>query len=522
MLPPVLPPLPRDRDEARRYFLAADAEICRRSYRAFAERAWPLAEPATPFIANWHVDAVCEHYEALIRGQIRKLIVNIPPGCAKSLLGPSLLPAWTWTIRPEWRGLFGSYSEALSIRDSVRTRTVVESPWYQERFCLDPLRGFKRAWGLKSDQNAKDFFENTLSGFRIALTVAGKGTGYRGNLVCVDDALNVFDAKSKAKKEAGIFWWDQQMSNRVNDPAKDAFLIIGQRLAVDDLPGHCLEQGGYVLLCLPSEFDPKRICVTPLGTVDKRTEPEELLFPQIYGPAAIADAKTVLGSEGYAGQHDQLPMPAGGGMFKRAWWRFWRWDKDQPTTTARPEGCNGLPTRELMAAGWKWDSVVMSVDATFKSAEQSASGSPDRVAIHVWGCKDADRFLLYRWKKTAGFGETCQAIRDASKLFPTCYRKLIEAKANGPAIVETLQHEISGIIAVEPEGGKESRANAVAPQIEAGNVYLPEGAGWLDDFIGEHAAFPKGKHDDDVDATSQALIDRMQGRGNRLKMLVGG
>ncbi len=504
--------LPKTIEQLQQHRLALDAELSRRSFKRFIVEAWSILEPQMPFRENWHVDAIAQHLEAVARGQISRLVINIPPGHAKSMLAAVLWPAWIWTWIPSFRGLFSSYSGDLAIRDSVKCRSVVESQWYQERFCQD--------WRLSSDQNVKGFFQNTQTGFRLSLSVGGKTTGFRGRLCLVDDPLNATDAPSKLARDAAINWWDQGMSTRL-DPG-GALVIIQQRLHEDDLAGHALAQGGYEHLMLPSEYDPKRATVTSLGTPDPRKESGELLFPTMFTEEVLKEAKIRLGSDGYAGQHDQLPTPPGGGMFKKKWWRFWRWKEDAPFGGERPKGCNEYPTKLIQKLAWKWDSVVMSVDCTFKSVEASKGKDPDYVVITVWGCKDADRFLLYRFRKRVGFGDTCDAIREASREFPNAYRKLVEDKANGSAVIETLQGEISGIIAVDPEGGKEARANAVAPQVESGNVYLPESAPWLDEWVGEFASFPRGKHDDQVDSMTQALIDRMQGKANRLKMLVRG
>lgn len=512
-------PLPRNLREALIGNRAATAQILRQDFRKFISAGWSFAEPAAPFIPNFHVDAVADHLAAVSRRQIRRLVINIPPGHAKSLLAAVLWPAWVWTWDPTWRALFASYAASLATRDSVKCRNVIDSDWYRQLFVHDPLHNEAERWKLRDDQNAKDFFENSASGFRMALGVGGKATGYRGNCVLVDDAMNVTDAPSKATRDFTRDWWFTTMSTRVNDPARDCFVIMGQRVHEEDLAGYALERKDYELLCLPSEFDKKRVFTTSLGIVDKRTEDGELLFPQLFTKEVLAQAKTDLGSDGYAGQHLQSPVAPGGGLFKRIWWKFWRWDKDQPTTTSRPKGCNEKPTRILESAG-RWDSCVMSVDCSFKDVEHSKSGRPDYVVITVWGCKGADRFLLYRWREQSGLTKTCAAIREAAQLFPKAFRKLVEDKANGSAVIETLEHEISGIVACNPEGGKEARANACAPQVESGNVYLPEGAPWLEEFIGEFASFPKGKNDDQVDSTTQALIDRMPGKHTRLHMLV--
>jgi predicted phage terminase large subunit-like protein len=503
-------------------YRAAKAHRLRGNFRKFTEEFWSVAEPAAPFIPNWHVDAVCEHLAAVAKGQIHRLVINVPPGTAKSLLAAVLWPAWVWTWNPAYRALFASYAASLATRDSIRCRSVIESDRYRALFVHDPLRGEVERWSLKADQNTTTHFENSASGFRMALGVGGKATGYRGNCVLVDDAINVTDAPSKAVRDSTRDWWFTTMSSRVNDLARDSFVIIGQRVHEEDLSGLALERGGYEHLCLPSEYDPKRTCKTSLGDPDKRRESGELLFPKLFPKEVLDQARIDLGTDGYAGQHDQLPTPPGGGLFKRQWWKFWQWDDSPPSSVQRPKGCSERQTRILQRVGFKWDSCVMSVDCTFKDADHAKSGKPDWVVLLVVGCSGADRFVLYRWRAQAGLKATCDAIREASRLFPGAFRKLVEDKANGSAVIETLEHEIQGIVPVDPEGGKEARANACAPQVEAGNVYLPSGASWLEEFVGECASFPKGKNDDQVDALTQALIDRMQGRGNRLKMLVSG
>jgi predicted phage terminase large subunit-like protein len=499
--------------------LANEAQILRENFPKFIRAAWHIVEPATPLIWSWHIDAIVEHLAAVSSGKIQKLLINIPPGHMKSLLACVFWPSWVWTWLPAWRGLFCSYAADLALRDSVKCRSIIESTWYQERFCVDQIVR-QRVWRLEADQNAKSQYRNTYSGERMALGVGGKGTGFRGNCVLVDDPHNATEAVSKTNRESVKFWWTNQMSSRVNDPRKDAHVIIMQRLHEDDLSGHVLDAGGYEHLCLPSEFSSKRKCRTSIGFQDPRVNDGDLLFPELFTREVLKQAKKDLGTDGFAGQHDQLPNPEGGGMFKREWWRYFRWDTDAPVHVERPKGANGIQSRTLSKQGNVWDTMRISVDCSFKDISE-AKKMPDSVSITVWGARGADRFLLYRFNKPIGFSATLDATRDACKAFPKCYKKLVEAKANGSAVINVLSKEITGIVPVEPEGGKEARANAIAPQVEAGNVYLWEGLGTqaLEDYVGQFAAFPRGRHDDDVDSTSQALLDIGVSGANRTRMI---
>jgi predicted phage terminase large subunit-like protein len=338
----------------------------------------------------------------------------------------------------------------------------------------------------------KSFYQNTRMGFRIATGVGGKGTGLRGDAIVVDDPLKATDAWSKAKRDEVLRWWDQEMANRVSDPRTGVRVIIMQRLHEEDLSGHVLAEGGWEHLCLPSEYEPKRRSVSTIGWTDPRKEEGELLFPQMYPREVIEEEKRRLGSLGYPGQHQQRPTAAEGGMFKRNWWRFWRyaWEEEIPE----------LKDRTVVLPD-ELDEWMLSWDCAFKGKEEN-----DRVAGGVWARKGADKFLRDLVWRQMSFTESLKAFREQAEKWPRARTKLIEDKANGPAIVDTLRHEIPGIIAVDPEGGKEARAAATSPEVEAGNVYLPLHAPWRDDYIEEHASFPKSAHDDAVDQQSRALL----------------
>jgi predicted phage terminase large subunit-like protein len=209
------------------------------------------------------------------------------------------------------------------------------------------------------------------------------------------------------------------------------------------------------------------------------------------------DARKILQGSGYAGQHQQRPAPDDGNRFKKAWWRFWKAD-GMPDVQERPEKCYAGPARVLPTL----HRIIISLDATFKDTDGT-----DFVVFQVWGTHFADRFLLDQSRARRSFTATLVEFKRLCVKWPHARRKLVEDKANGSAVIDTLKSKIAGIIAVNPEGGKESRAAAVSPEIESGNTYLPDGAPWLDDFVTEFAVFPNGSNDDQVDAASQALLD---------------
>jgi predicted phage terminase large subunit-like protein len=475
-----------------------------RSFPAYSRAAWPIVEPGTPLVWNWHLDAIGEHLQAVYRGEIRQLLVNVPPGHQKSLQTCVFWPTWIWAQKPEWRGVFSSYASQLAIRDSVKCRLILESDWYKRRF----VRG---KWELSGDQNVKAYYQNTRMGFRLATSVDGAGTGHRGSAIVVDDPLKAGDAHSKAARDEVLRWWDQEMANRLSDPRTGVRVVIMQRLHSEDLAGHILDQGGWEHLCLPSRFEPKRRSVTygqhperAKFWEDPRKKEGELLFPEMFSAEVIAAEERRLGSVGFPGQHQQRPTASEGGMFKASWWRFWRhaWEDDVDDPYL-----GDLRSRTIVLPD-KFDEFSLSWDCAFKDTKDS-----DFVAGGVWAKKSAERFLLDLDWRRMDFPETLRAFQAQVTKWPKATAKLVEDKANGPAVIATLKSKIHGIIAVNPQGGKEARAAATSPQVEAGNVYLPLHAPWRDRYIGEHKDFPLGAHDDAVDQQSQQLL-RWLGSGN--------
>ncbi len=388
----------------------------------------------------------------------------------KSTLVSVLWPTWEWgpAGMPHIRYITASHNDDLSTRDAVASRRVLESDWYRE------------LWGstvqMSGDQNVKTRYENTARGVRIATSVGAGFTGEGGNRILIDDPHDMKKIFSDVYRKGALDWWDNTMFSRLNDQAEDAVVLIMQRGHLKDLTGHFLELGGFEHLCLPMEFDgvKRQTC---LGPYDPRQQIGELLFPNRVTAEILAQMKKILGSYGTSGQLQQNPIPMGGNIFNRNKWQYYK---------VLPE----------------IDEVIISVDCSFKDLNTS-----DFVAIQVWGRRGANKFLVSRLKEQLGFHATVQAVRATKAAFPQTIAVLIEDKANGPAVIETICGEIEGVIPVEPEGGKIARAWAIQPQQEAGNLFLPdpEIAPWVNDYLAELTAFPGAPNDDEADATTQAV-----------------
>ncbi len=471
-----------------------EREFATRSLGEFVRQAWHVIEPATPFVPGFHIDAIVEHLEAVSYGDIRNLLINVPPRHMKSTLVSVLWPAWEWTRRPERRWLFSSYAATLSIRDSVKCRRLIESPWYRARW--------GHVFALTGDQNAKMRFDNNRSGYRLSTSVGGAVTGEGGDRIVCDDPHNVADVASDAIRKTATDWWDIAMSTRVNDPKTSAMVIIMQRCHQRDLSGHLLEKGNFEHLCLPAEYEgPGR--VTSIGFSDPRTEQGELLWPERFGPQEIEELKVNLGSYGAAGQLQQRPSPAGGGIFKRHWFKYFqpRGANLPPVVVRLPDGTPvSIPAEE---APYHADEQLQSWDCAFKDLDTS-----DFVVGQLWARVGA-RFLLGdQFRQRTDCPGTVKAVRAMTNKWRGTLAVLIEDKANGSAVIQMLAHEIPGLLPVNPQGGKVARAQAVSPLVEAGNLYLPhpEYAPWVNDFIEECVQFPNGAHDDQVDAMTQAIL----------------
>lgn len=447
-----------------------DRRTSQNSLRSFLRAAWPLIEPKHQFVPGWHIDAISEHLEALRRGEIRNLLINIPPRHAKSTIVSVGFPAWVWTSAPEHKFLFGSHSYSLSKRDSVKMRNIIQSRWYRETFGI--------TWNLAEDQNEKTNYVNTLGGARRATSVMASIIGEGGDTLCLDDPHSPRSVRSDVKRQDELDWIDQEFFTRINDPKTVSKLAIMQRLDDRDASKHLLDKGDWEHLMLPAEFEPDRKCFTVIGWEDPRTEAGQPLWPERFGTKELDETKRNMGAKAWAGQGQQRPSPGDGTIFKRK-------DLNQFYTQ--------LPER--------LEFIGMSIDLPFDEAGTYA-------VFSIWGRKGPDRYLIDLTRDRVGFNEQKTMFRTMMGKYPHLHAKWVEKKANGAAIISALKLEFSGIIAVNPQGSKEVRAEAVSPQFESGNVWLPDPsiAPWIGDYIEELVIFPNGAYDDQVDVTSQALM----------------
>jgi predicted phage terminase large subunit-like protein len=471
---------------------AAERELCKKSLKHFVRRAWHVIEPGVAYVDGDHIDAICEHLQAITEGDIRFLLVNIPPRHAKSSIVSVLWPCWEWISRPEEKYLTACYSGILSTRDNLKARRLITSPWYQSLFG-DVVT-------LSDDQNQKTRFENTATGYRIASSVGGTATGEGGSRLLLDDPHSAQEAQSDALRDSTIEWFDMVWSTRMNDPKRDAMVTVMQRLHEKDVSGRILEMGGWEHLCLPAEFDGVRR-KTFLGYYDKRKTEGDLLWPVRFGVTEIEKLKLSLGAYGIAGQLQQQPAPSGGGIIKPDLFRLWPNTKSLPPfeyivqsyDTAYTASTQNDPTACSVWGIFKWEGVynVMLIDAWAEHLEY-----PDLRAR-----------VIKEW--TAKYAGDKKDPTNKARAPDLC---LIEKKGSGQSLLQDLNQ--ARIVVAEYNPGnsdKISRAHIVTPLLDAGLVWVPESKRgdtwptWADGMMRQLSRFPNDEHDDYVDTMSQVL-----------------
>jgi len=468
-------------------------EIYEDNLTEFVEGAWKYIDPM-PYKYGWHLDAIAEHLAAVARGEIRRLVINVPPRTSKSSMVSVCFPAWVWA-QPEYgplsgphvQFLFASYAQTLSVRDSTKTRRLLESPFY------------KQNWGdrfkITSDQNTKIRFDNDKGGYRLATSVDGSLTGEGGSIIVVDDPHNANEVESDLVRQGTLEWWDQSMSTRLNDPKTGAYIVIMQRLHESDLTGHIItkDTGNWVHLCLPMRFEADRRCITQ-WFVDEREE-GDLLVPERFGDEEVKELERRLGPFAAAGQLQQRPEPKGGGIIKREWWLLW----DEKVAMAEGKSKSVFPDFEY---------IIGSLDTAYTAKQEN-----DYSALTIWGVwndMQGNRriMLVYAWQERLEFPSLVPKVAQLCTKFKVD-KLLIESKASGLSVAQELRAHFSrenwGIQLIDPgRGDKVARAYAIQHLFADGMIYAPD-FDWAEKIISQATSFPKGAHDDLVDSMTQAL-----------------
>lgn len=500
-------------------------ELARRDFHRFFTDAWPMMDPA-PLDSTWHLAALCEFLSYVSQGEILRLIVSMPPRMTKSLSCSVAWPVWEWVDNPATQWLTSSYDVGLSTRDALKSRRLIETTWFRDRY--------KDSFSIRGDENQKSRYSNTVGGHRIAISSGGRTTGEGGDIILLDDSHNAREAYSDVKRENIIEWYDNAMRSRLNNQNTGRIVHVGQRVHDADVIGHIIakegrctieEDGKWVHLVMPNEFRPHLRCrlslpkhikraaedpdfKAPIVFEDPRTEKDELLCPNRLGLEATIALKPPVGMSlrDYNSQYQQDPAADDGLILKRSWWQKWQYPDWHPLSHKR----RPMPECEY---------IVQIYDTAFEEKEEN-----DYSARTTWGVftfqpermhpttgvliKSSEKrclLLLEAWRDKIPFPDLRrEAMRSYDDMNPDMV--LIEKKASGHSLIQEMRRAGVRVKAVDPKGkDKIMRAHMSSAPLEQGCIFYVPGHNEAVDVIEECAKFPIAKNDDYTDTVVIAL-----------------
>lgn len=504
----------KPRKELETYLKALREQEVRNLRKAFAAEGgllkfvryfWDVLEPKADLVDGEPLEAICEHLEAVTRGKIQYLMINVPPGFMKSLMTNVFWPAWEWAIGySNYRYVTFSYAKSLTIRDNGKFRDLMISHKYQEIYGRD----------FRLKKIGEEKVSNSKTGWKLASSVGGVGTGERGDRVIVDDPHNVKESESDVVRQETVRWFRESLSSRVNDVKKSAFVVIMQRVHEADVAGTIIKDfPEYTVLKIQMEFEPKEATkVTSIGWKDWRKKDGELAWPARFDESEVKKLRRKLGTYAYTGQYQQEPEVRGGGIIKRAYWQTW------------PE--KRFPVFEYLLG---------SLDTAYTEKHEN-----DPSALTIWGVfrdkhNNSRVMLCYAWEGWEQLHELVSSVNymclpqwkpDPKTVDPELMAKLkllprlpvrkliIESKATGISVGQELLRLFGGygsysIELIDPKklggGDKVARVHSVEHLFESGMVYAPTAARFAEKVIDQMAKFPRAEHDDLTDTASQAL-----------------
>jgi predicted phage terminase large subunit-like protein len=454
------------------------ADCLSKDFSAFLRKAWTVLQPDRTLVWSWHYEYLCEQLTLVKQRKLSRLIVNIPPRTLKSTLITIAFPVWVWLTEPGHNFMAASYSLDLSTEHSVMRRKLLQSQWFQ------------RLWGnrfkISCDRNQVGQFMNDRGGQMIATSVGAAAFGRGCDTAILDDPISADQAQSTVGRTAANNWFDTVLRSRLNNPATGAIVLVMQRLHELDPTGFLLEQepGIWTHTRIPLEAEEDERWVFPISGRIVRRLRGDILQPERFPPAVVEDLRSRRLI--FAAQSQQRPAPLEGNLIKRSEVRYY--GGINPSTGQMDER---LPEH--------FDLKLISVDCAFKDLATS-----DFVAICVIGIKGRKRFVLNVVNLHLDTAATEHEIRRQRDAHRPISAVLVEDKANGPAVIQRLKATISGVIEINPRGGKTARMFAVAAEWQAGDWLVDRHAAWTSGFIEQITTFPNARNDDMCDSMSQS------------------
>lgn len=445
--------------------------VLRRDFESFLRRCLATLNPGMPFLPNWHIRAIAYQLERVRRGEINRLIINMPPRHLKSLTVSVAWPAFMLGHDPKHRIFAISYGSELSTKHAGDFRSLVESPWY--------ARAFPR---MRITRGLEDEVRTSRRGFRKSTSVEGTLTGLGGNLFIIDDLQKPADAQSETRRSRLNQWVANTLMSRLDNKERGAIVVVMQRVHMDDLSGflsEASEDWEVLSLAAISEVEEQ----VQIGDNAFYHRPAgEALHPEHESIETLHKLQQTLGSDVFAAQYQQCPVPPGGAMIKRGWLRYY----------------DSLPERTYRSK------VIQSWDTAAKDGAQN-----DYSVCTTWLLHEKNYYLLdvvrgrFEYPRLRSI-----AIALAERHKPDWV--LIEDASTGIALAQELRTVLCRTVKPVPvERDKVGRLYVQQAKFEAGLVHFPMGASFLPGLEAELLAFPRGRTDDQVDSISQALHHKM-------------
>ena len=451
----------------------------RRDFSLFVERSFSELNPQTEYLHNWHIEVVADALDQCRTGKLNRLIINLPPRSLKSHMASIAFPAYLLGHKPSTQIICASYAQDLADKLAGDCRSLMTSRWY---------RGLFPSTRLATRRPMLNDYATTECGFRLSTSVGGVLTGRGADFIVIDDALKPIEALSETQRKSVNDWYDHSLITRLNDKASGCIILIMQRLHEDDLVGHVLRQSDWKVIKFPAiaEENHSYTIRTLYGEKTFSRHAGEALHPEREPLELLARIREIQGEYHFAGQYQQAPSPLGGGMIKTSWFK-----------TYTPEE---LPKEfELVFQSW---------DTANKSSELS-----DYSAGTTWGVQKNHFYLLHVFRKRLDYPDLRRTVKQQALLYKA-KNIVIEDKASGTQLIQDLRDDgVHGATGYATPMDKIMRAHSMSSTIENGFVHIPAQADWIPEYLHEIASFPRGKYDDQVDSTSQALDWSKQGMG---------
>ena len=455
--------------------------------RYFLQNVFKTLNPTTDFLWNWHLDYLCDVLEDVYNGNIKRLMINIPPRYLKSVICSVAFPAWVLGKDPTKRIIVVSYSKQLAIKHSIDTRIIMQSNWYKEYFPNTIIA---------DDQNEKNKFTTTMNGFRLATSTGGTLTGEGGDILIVDDPHNPVNIFNKRNRTKVANWFSSVFSSRLNNKKKGAIIIVMQRLHEEDLCGYLLEkintntignskikkssknQWFHVNLQAIAEYD---FVYKIQDKIYKDRHNGDILHPKMESIKDLTRIKTELGEYNFSAQYQQSPISIDGNMIRHKWIKYF--DLKEFNLIIQK---NNLP-------------YYISIDCASGIGTEN-----DFTALSVFVCYNNKFYLCCMCRFKQSYPELKQSIVDIINQYNPLVI-LIEDKSNGSSLIQDLQVNMNNIIPIKPLKSKEYRVNQILTMFEAGNILFAKNQDWLEELEAEILSFPNCKHDDQLDTISQFI-----------------